>query len=335
MIAQTGLLFRDPLWLLLLLALPVLGLLWRKHRTVLPFAGAPLLGGDLPSGGARLPRSLRQRFVAVPRLLELGAVALAVTALARPVQHVPLPPERLGLDVLLCVDISSSMAANDLAAGRTRHEVGIELAAEFVQQRHDDQVGFVTFARYPDLRCPPTLDHAAVAELLRAVVLVGKDSPEDATGIGTAVARAAEVLARSKAKGKVIVLLTDGEENVATTETPNEIAPLHAAQLCAAVGVRVHGIVVGRGSQKPDGRFVELDTTAVRQLATQTGGRFFLARDGTALQQVYRDIDALEKVAFAEPRTLVVEWYALFVLGALLLLVLAWVLAHRWLEVLP
>jgi Ca-activated chloride channel family protein len=319
-----------------LFALPLLWLGWRRARVALAFAPAPLLDQDLARGVAgTLPRTLAQRLAALPRLLQAGAVGLAVVALARPVQRVPLPPERLGIDVLLCVDTSSSMAAEDLAPGRSRHDVALELGAEFVQQRAFDRVGFVTFARYPDLRCPPTLDHEAAAELLRGTNLVVKESPEDATGIGTAVARAAEVLARSKAKGKVIVLLTDGEENVATTETPDEIAPLHAAQLCAALSVRVHGIVVGRGNQKPDGRFVALDTTAVQQLAAQTGGKFFAARDAAALQQVYRDIDAIERVAFAEPRTLVVEWFAAPLLGALLLLAVAWSLARRWLEVSP
>jgi len=334
--AGFGLVLRDPAWLLLVLLLPVLWLCWRRTRVALAFAPAPLLDADLArGGGGGLPRSLRQRLAGLPRLCEVAAVVLAVVALARPVQRLPLPPERLGIDVLLCLDTSSSMAAEDLAPGRSRHDVALELGAEFVQQRAFDRVGFVTFARYPDLRCPPTLDHAAVAELLRAVGMVQKESPEDATGIGTAVARAAEVLGRAAAKGRVVVLLTDGEENVATTETPDEIAPLHAAQLCQALGVRVHGVVVGRGNQKPDGRFVALDTTAVQQLAAQTGGQFFAARDGPALQQVYRDIDALEKVAFAEPRTLVVEWFGAPLLGALLLLAAGWVLARRWLEVGP
>lgn len=338
---EFGLRCRDPLWLLLLAAVPMLA--WWRRRTlpVVPFAAAWLLGSRPPGTAADkaqrapLPRSLRQRLASLPAWLDALVLTLGVVALARPVQRLPLPPERLGLDVLLCVDTSSSMAATDLAAGRTRHAVALELAAGFVTQRLDDRVGFVTFARYADLRCPPTLDHQAAAELLRAVPMVGKDSPEDATGIGAAIALAATTLGRSAAKGKVIVLLTDGEENVATSATPQEIAPLHAAQLCAGLGVRVHGVVIGQGNQKPDGRFVPLDTTAVRQLAQQTGGRFFTARDASALEQVYRDIDALEKVAFAEPRVLVVEWFGAPLAVALLLALLSGLLRRRWLEVLP
>ncbi len=324
----------DPLWFWLLVVLPIVCWWSHRRRPALPFAGAELLGeGRLGCGP--LPRSWRRRFAWLPAALEALALGLLVLALARPVQRLPLPPERLGIDVLLCIDTSSSMAAKDLAAGRTRHSVGLELAGEFVKVRRDDRVGCVTFARYPDLRCPPTLDHAALAELLGGIALVGKDSPEDATGIGAAVARAAAVLARSEARGKVIVLLTDGEENVATAATPEEIAPLHAAQLCARLGVRVHGVVLGQGNQKPDGRFVPLDTTAVQQLAAETGGRFFAARDAAALQQVYASIDALEKVAFAEPRVLVREWFPAPLGLSVLLLALARTAARRWFSVVP
>lgn len=325
--------FEQPAWFLLLLLLPLLLAARWTRRPAVAFAGAPLLHGQ--PGAPALRRSLRQRFAGLPRALELAALALVVGALARPVQRLPLPPERQGLDVLLCLDASSSMAATDLGDGRTRHEVAVDVAAAFVQQRADDRTGFLTFARYADLRCPPTLDHEAAAELLRGVAMVGKDSPEDATGIGGALALAATVLSRSPGHSKVVVLLTDGEENVATSATPAEIAPLHAGQLCAQFGVRVHGIVVGQGNQKPDGRFVPLDTTAVRQVAETTGGRFFVARDATALAQVYREIDALEKVAFAEPRVLVREWFpALAGLALLLIAVGAWV-ARRIAEVLP
>lgn len=334
---ELGWQWRDPLWLLLLVV-PIGLAIWRHQRTLaVPFAAALLLRpeGAGPHAAPALPTSWRQRLACVPALLELLGLWLGIVALARPVQRVPLPPERQGLDVLLCVDTSSSMATDDLAAGRSRHAVALELAAEFLDRRRTDRTGFVTFARYADLRCPPSLDHAAVAELVRAVPMVGKDSPEDATGIGGAVALAARALSTSPAKGKVVVLLTDGEENVATAATPQEIAPLHAAQLCQRLAVRVHSVVLGRGNRRPDGSFVPLDTTAVQQLASRTGGRFFTATDAAALQQVYRDIDALEKVAFQEPRVLVVEWFAAPLALGLVLVAFAALLRRRGLEVLP
>jgi Ca-activated chloride channel family protein len=326
--------FEQPAWFLLVLLLVALAWIVRRRRPAVAFAGAPLLRGG-PPGLPPMPKSLRQRLAGLPWLFEVLAMAAIVAALARPVQRLPLPPERQGIDVLLCLDTSSSMAATDLGDGRTRHAVAIEVAAAFVAQRRDDRTGFLTFARYADLRCPPTLDHETAAELLRGVAMVGKESPEDATGIGGALALAATVLGRSQSPTKVIVLLTDGEENVATSATPAEIAPLHAGQLCAQFGIRVHGIVVGQGNQKPDGRYVPLDTTAVRQVAETTGGRFFVARDATALAQVYRDIDALEKVAFAEPRVLVREWFPAFGGLAVLLLAAGGLGRRRFVEVLP
>lgn len=332
--AAFGWRFEQPAWFLLVLLLVALGWIVRRQRPAARFAGAPLLRGG-PPGLPVLPKSLRQRVAALPWWLELLAIGAAIAALARPVQRLPMPPEREGIDVLLCLDTSSSMAATDLGDGRTRHAVAVEVAAAFVAQRRDDQVGFLSFARYADLRCPPTLDHEAAAELLRGIGMVGKDSPEDATGIGGALALAATVLDRSSSPTKVVVLLTDGEENVATSATPAEIAPLHAGQLCAQFGVRVHGIVVGQGNQKPDGRYVPLDTTAVRQVAETTGGRFFVARDASALAQVYREIDALEKVAFAEPRVLVREWFPALAGLAVVLLAAGGCCRRRFAEVLP
>lgn len=322
--------WREPAWFVLLVLLPLL-VAWRvRSRAGVRFAAAALVRDSrLPA----LPTTWRVRAAFVPTALHLVALSVAIAALARPVLQEPLPPERLGHDVLLCIDRSSSMAADDLAPGRTRLQVGVETAASFVEARRDDRVGFVEFARYADLRCPPTLDHAAVAELLGAVAMVSRDGPEDATGIGAAVAAAAAVLERSPSKGKVVVLLTDGEENVATAASPGEIAPLHAAQLCAGLGIRVHTIVLGRGNRKPDGRVVPLDTTAVQQLARSTHGRFFTANDAAALAAVWAEIDSLEAVLFAEPRVRVHEGFAPLLAAALLLAFVAHALARSTLEV--
>jgi len=320
---ELGFAFRDPQWFWLLAVLPLLGLLQWRNRPAARFAAAGFVGT-----GAPLPKSVRVRWRNAPLLLEGLALVAATIALARPVHTVPLPPQREGRDVLLCVDRSSSMAATDLTPDRSRLEVATAAAAEFVAARAHDRTGFVQFARYADLRCPPTLDHAAVRELLGTIRMVEKDGPEDATGIGGAVAAAAAVLQRSAAKGKVVVLLTDGEENVATSAAPAEIAPLHAAQLCRELGIRVHTIVVGRGNQRPDGRFVPLDPTAAQQLAATTGGRSFVAGDAAALRTVMADIDALEAIAFAEPRVLRRERFAVALAAAVLSLALAHLLAR-------
>lgn len=294
----------QPGWLWLGPALLVALLVGVRRLPRLQFAPAPLLARRQAGG---LPRTWRTRLWLLPAALELLAMALVVVAMAGPIERVPAPPTPPARDILLCLDVSSSMAATDLQPARSRHQIGVALAADFVRSRPQDRLGFVAFARFADLRCPLTRDHVALTELLASLAMVEKEGPEDATAIGAAVARAAKALRGSAAKSKVVVVVTDGEENVATALAPDEIAPLHAAQLCAEVGIRVHAVVVGRGNQKPDGRFVALDTTAVQQLATTTGGRFFTASDGAALAAVYAAIDALEATAIQPPGVFVHE----------------------------
>jgi Ca-activated chloride channel family protein len=314
-------------WLLLLGLLVPFALLLRRRAPAIRFAPGAL--------ASDLPRSWRVRLRHLPRLLEAAGLLLVVVALARPVLLAPLPHATEGIDIVLCIDTSSSMTSEDLDPGRTRLDVARDAAARFVEGRPDDRIGLVSFARYPDLRCPPTLDHRALGELLAEVDHVPGDSPEDATGIGTAVARAAQVLRGGVARSRVVILLTDGDENVATAEQPGEIAPLHAGQLCRLLGIRVYAVVAGLGKRDTAGEWVELDTRQVRSLAGATGGRFFQARDASAVAGVYAEIDELEKAPFEEPRYRPVERFPPFVAAALLLLILGRLLQATFLGVLP
>jgi Ca-activated chloride channel family protein len=237
-----------------------------------------------------------------------------------------------GVDVMLCLDTSSSMTAADLVAGRTRLEVAREAAARFVERRESDRVGLVAFARYPELRCPPTLDHDALAAILLETAPVPGDGPEDATGIGAAVARGAQVLSGGKARSRVLILLTDGEENVATVGAPGEIAPAHAAQLCERLKVRVYAIVVGGAagtSSPPEGG------GEVERLARRTGGAFHEARDAGALDAVYARIDALERSPVAASVVRLEDRHLPFLLAAIALLVAARLLSATALRVSP
>lgn len=329
----TGLRFLDPAFLLLALAVPLL--LWRRSRGGAPsvlFSPAAFL---VPLDGQSAPRSWRVRLRHVPVALQVAGLLLAATALARPVRREPLPPQSEGIDIVLCLDTSSSMTATDLDPAKSRLEAAKGAASRFVAARKDDRIGLVTFARFPDLRCPPTLDHRALGQVIAAVAPVAPDGPEDATGIGTAVARAAQVLRGSTARSKVVVLLTDGEENVATEESRDEIAPLHAGQLGREVGVRVYAIAAGLGTRTRTGEWVELDTGPVRRLAERTGGRFFEARDAGALAAVYAEIDRLEKAPLSEPRHRTEERFLPLLAAAAGLLVLGRVAGASWLAVLP
>jgi Ca-activated chloride channel family protein len=324
----TGIRLAEPRWLLLVALLPLV--LWLRHRrgrAALLFAPARF--------AHELPRSWRHGLHAISRALPLLGWALLLLALARPVQRTALPREAEGIDILMCLDVSSSMAYQDMDRERTRLDVAKAAAAEFLQGRAQDRFGLLCFARYPDVICPLTLHQPALLQLLENVEMVEAFSREDVTGIGNAVARCAQILAASAAKSKVVILLTDGEENVATAQSSGEIGPLQAAQLCTELGVRVYTIAAGIGRRDSSGNWVAIETGSVEKLATQTGGVFLQAQDAAAIADVYRTIDELETVQFAEPRTAIHERFRPFVLAALALLLAERLLQAFVLRVMP
>jgi len=305
-------------WLLGAAAL-VLPALWLGRRApALRFAPAAL---------GSLPGSWRTALRALPRALTALAVACAVVALARPVERRLLPSTSEGIDIVLCLDVSSSMAAGDMDGRRTRLDVARDAAAAFIRERPHDRIGLVSFARYADLRCPPTLDHDALLRLLDDVAIVSGGDLEDATGIGTAVARAAQVLERGGPRSRVAILLTDGEENVALAGRRGEIAPLHAAQLCETLRVRVHAVAVGARESR--------DTRPIEAVAARTGGAFFEAADAGAMGAVYESVDRMETTLFERARLETEERFLPFLLAALGLHVLARLLGATLLETLP
>lgn len=331
----TGLSLLQPQWLWLLAVLAVLPWLpwwqgWRRgRRPALAFAPAVLLAG------APLPATWRTRVRHLPAVAAIAAVLLLTVALARPARRVELPAVRAGIDIALCVDVSSSMAARDLDPRRDRLAVARAAATAFVAGRRDDRVALLRFARFPDVMCPPTLDHAALQQILAELQFVARDGPEDATGIGTAVAGAVDLLRRAPSRSRVVVLVTDGEENVAVAGSPGEIGPLQAAQLAALHGVRVYALAVGATGRAADGSATAIDTQQIEALAQRTGGRFFAAADAQSLTAVFAAIDALEAAPWPQPRYRFDERYAPFALAALLAMVLAVVLRRTVGEVLP
>jgi Ca-activated chloride channel family protein len=310
-------------WLLLLLAaIPLLffagrrpsarpaAVLWVRTRRWGPSLGALLLGFNA--------------------LLPWIALALAVLAMARPQQGVrQSETETRGVDIVLAIDISPSMAAEDFRP-MNRLYVAKETARDFVRQRDHDRIGLVAFAATSFTQCPLTLDHDALIELLGGLDF---GLAEDGTAIGMGLATAVGGLRSSRTPSKVVVLLTDGQNN------RGAIDPITGADLARAFGIKVYTVLVGRGGVVPvpvtdaaGGRRIEMvrmdvDEGVMREIAKLTGGRFFRAQDPAALSQIYSEIDRLERapirsVVFREYRDLGPQVLALaaLVFGAHLLL---------------
>ena len=315
-----GLQLLDP-WFLVFAPAAMLAAIWRARTppAALPTAATSLFADVPPSWRVRLRR--------LPLVLStLAACALAV-ALARPVQRDVLPLREQGIDIVLAVDASSSMNITDMDGTRKtrRMDAARARAREFAAARRRDRVGAVTFARYAELRCPLTLDEQALDAFLAVLDTVPEGSELDGTAIGTAVAKAVQVLQKSDAKSKVVVLLTDGENTV------HDIEPSAAAKLAKDAGLRVHTIGLGNGTPTPFG-FQPLDFRELRQIAETTGGQFFQPRSEQDLADVYARIDELEKVELADPRYRTVdrfEWPLAFGLATLVLALLLDVLLLR------
>jgi Ca-activated chloride channel family protein len=313
----------DP-WLLLLAVPVVLVAARRVRRSRAALPAATLAGFE------GLPTSLRSRLVHLPFvLLVLGGLMLVV-AIARPVAREVLPLRELGVDIMLVVDRSSSMLAPDMDhAGKTRMAAARENAIEFVKGRKTDRLGLLTFARYPELTCPPTLDQDALQAFVRGLETVQPRSPEDGTWIGVALAELAKVLGGSTAKSKVGILLSDGEEN------PDSAINFEAgAKLCKDAGVRVHTIGVGSAQQTLLGP-QEPGFQALKKVAEITDGRFFRARSADDLAEVYAEIDKMEKVELEDPRYRTTDHFAWPLLVGSVLLGLALLLELTWLRTLP
>ncbi len=313
----------DP-WLLLLLPLFWLLYAWRllRPRAALPAASV------LPF--AELPRSLRSRLVHLPLTMLALALSLLTLAAARPVTRDVMPLREEGVDIMLVLDLSSSMLETDMDNKETtRIQAAKEKAQAFAQDRKHDRVGLLVFALYPELRCPLTLDQDALLAFLRSVEAKKPRSPENRTGIGRALAKAVGCLDESKAESKVIVLLSDGENNV------QDILPKDAASLAKDAGVKVHTIGVGNGDYHPILGVQPLEFQSLRSIAKTTDGLFFAARSGDELAKVYAQINQMEKVELEDPRYRTVDWFVYpFALGVGLL-ALALLLEFVWIRALP
>lgn len=306
-----GIVLLDP-WFLLVLPLAVVGFVWRqlRPRAALPTASLALF--------AVAPRTLRQRCALLPRLLLLLAACCLAVAMARPVERKVSPIREQGIDIVLAIDTSSSMELPDMddAMSLPRMDAARERAQAFAAARTNDRVGLVTFARFAELRCPPTLDEKALAAFLRDVQMVPKGSELDRTAIGIGLGKSVQVLQKSQAKSRVVVLLTDGQNNI------EDVLPLDAAKLAKDKGIRVHTIGLGKGVPTFGG-FQPLDFKDLRQISETTGGQFFAPKSDADLGEVYARIDELEKTELEDPRYRMMDRFEWPLGIGLLLLLLA------------
>ena len=280
----------DP-WLLLFAPLFVTAAVWRRAR---PMAALPSASTQHFAG---LPRTLRARCARLPLWLLLLAGLCLSLAVARPVRREVVPQRQEGIDIVVVVDVSSSMNIEDTREPMRprRIDAARERAMQFAKSRKNDRVGFVAFSRYAELRCPPTLDEDALAAFLKATDTVPDNSELDGTAVGVAIAKSVQTLQPSDAKSKVVVLLSDGETTVRTIEVEDALA------LAADAKVRIHAIGLGQGQPTPFG-VQPLEFRDLKLAATKTGGQFFQPKTDADLGEVYAKIDELEKSELEDPR---------------------------------
>jgi Ca-activated chloride channel homolog len=307
--------FRHPLALLALLAVPLVAwLLWRRRarmpRLVVP-SGAPVRKVR-PSAWARLWW--------MPGTLAIAAITLTAVGLAGPrvraSQRRNLAVE--GIDIVVALDLSTSMLAADFRP-KDRLVVAKEVLRDFVRSRENDRIGLVVFAGEAYTQCPLTLDYRVLEELLEQVrtgVIV------DGTAIGNALATSVNRLRESDAKSRVVVLITDGDNNA------GNVSPIEAAQAARELGIKVYTILIGRGGKVPYptgndlfGRTtyeqveIAINPALMKQIAETTGGAFYSAVDRETLAKGLQEVlNSLEKSKIYEAggSEQYDEWYALF-----------------------
>jgi Ca-activated chloride channel homolog len=287
----------------------------------------------------RAARSNRQRYRFVLPVLRIAAVSFFVVAFARPrsgTEVVDVKSE--GIDIMTLLDISSSMLAEDFKP-ENRMYVAKEELKKFIGKRLNDRIGLIVFARYAFTQCPLTVDYGV---LLNFVDKVDIGMVDDGTAIGMAIATGVNRLRESTAKSKVMVLLTDGDNNA------GEIDPITAANLAAAFDVKIYAIGVGKGGnamfpvQDPifGKRYVyqptKIDEETLREIANRTGGKYFRARSGEDLDEIYSTIDKMEKTEVKVSSHIQYrELFQFFTYLGLLLLALEIVMSNTYFRKLP
>ena len=247
------------------------------------------------------PKSWKMRLMPLSMLLRVLAFTMIVIVLARPQTQNSWKNKTIeGIDIMLAIDVSTSMLAEDLKPNRI--EAAKQVAAEFIIGRPNDNIGLSIFAGEAFTQCPMTTDHASLLNLLQNVRtdIAARGLIEDGTAIGMGLANAVSRLKESKAKSKVVILLTDGSNN------RGDISPMTAAEIAKSLGIRVYTVGVGTNKVAPYPMPVaggvqyvnipvEIDTKTLSEIAVATEGDFYRATNTKELRKIYQEIDKLEK----------------------------------------
>jgi Ca-activated chloride channel family protein len=312
--------FAQPFWLWLLpvaVLVPAWRLLRERRSGGLRYSSLGLVRSVRPT--------LRVRLRQLPTVLRAVALVLGVLALARPRErNVTRETFAEGVDIMMVLDTSTSMRAEDFRPNR--FEAARQVGAEFIRGRTSDRIGLIVFAAKAFTQAPLTLDYDFLQAMLSEVEV---GVIEDGTAIGTALAMAVNRIKDTEAESKVVILLTDGQNN------RGELSPETAAEVARAMGVRVYTIGVGAYGEAPfviDHPFagrqrrmvpVDIDETMLQKVAETTGGRYFRATNNQALREIYAEIGELERTRIEERiYTDYEERYAEFLLPGFLLMLL-------------
>ncbi len=317
--------FKNPIFFILLLAL-IPYILWYvlKYKRSLPSLKVP------ETVKYRMaPKSFRLYLFHVPFLLRLALFTLVICILARPQsKHTWSDTDVEGIDIMLAVDVSTSMLAQDFKPNRV--EALKVIAQQFIERRHNDNIGLTIFAGEAYTQCPLTTDHAVLMNLYNSADcnMAARGVIDDGTAIGDGIMNAILRLKDSQAKSKGIILLTDGVNN------SGNISPQTAAEIAQKYGIRIYTIGIGTTGMAPyplptGGTVmlpVEIDEPTMNKISQETGGRYFRAQKNADLSAVYADIDKMERTKFSvkefSKRNELFEPYALAAFIVLLLEIL-------------
>ncbi len=328
--------FKTPVFLYLLYLLPIIGWLSYKSINSKRDISFPTFA-FFPKKNVLIKKNTI--YYALFILLNLFLYASLVLALARPQIHKKVFKKKEGIPIVIAIDLSRSMMAEDFQP-KNRLEVAKEEAKKFIDKRENDQIGIVVFANYAVTKIPLTFEHEIIKKVL-LLLRVG-EIDGDGTAIGMAIATAVNRLKDAKAKSKVIILLTDGINN------SGQISPLNAAEMAKDESIKIYTIGIGKSGKVPFPKLdpvfgksysyieVDIDEEVLKKISEITGGVYFHAKDKESLENIYNEIDKLEKSEL-KSRDLLrqIEIYGIFLLIALLLFLVIIVYEYKIFTTIP